>query len=73
MHFSELRLSLSVEVLVHGVTLDLTCKFLRRYALARLRVPLWDRADHHHGNRFCWDGSPYHNEQMERSQRPADS
>jgi hypothetical protein len=28
-------------VLVHAVALRLTCKFLRRYALARPGAPLW--------------------------------
>ena len=48
----ELYPMVSVEVLVHGVTLDLTCKLLGLHTLARLPVPRWNAVDHHRGGRF---------------------
>lgn len=40
-HFGELPVTVSVEVLVHGVMLDLTLNVLGPHALARPHDPFW--------------------------------
>jgi hypothetical protein len=48
----ELHSLVAVEVLVHGVMLDLTLNLLGHQVLARLRIPLWSPIDHHHRTGF---------------------